>query len=156
MLVLPVSVALRSPHPPTLKPHPSHCHNNTCRECKREREKKNITPQSQTQRRQHIGVQVKMTGSSPSLPLSTMTAVTRHEKRSAVCIRFHALALVCVRVCVCMLVTPEYAAQVSGKDSRLLEMCSVPGCDQKPAGSGHCSAGNSTPVFWQTLAPPVL
>lgn len=55
-----------------------------------------------------------------------------------------------------MHVTPEYAVEVSGKDSRLLEMCSVPGCDHKPAGSGHCAAGNSTPVSWQTLAPPKM
>lgn len=55
-----------------------------------------------------------------------------------------------------MLVTPECAVEVSGKDSQLLEMCSVPGCDHKLAGSGHCSAGNSTAVFWQTLAPPKM
>lgn len=72
VLVLPVSVALCSPYPPTLKPHPSHCHNNTCRE----RKKKNITPQSQTQRLRRIGVQVKTTGSSPSLPRGTMTDST--------------------------------------------------------------------------------
>lgn len=55
-----------------------------------------------------------------------------------------------------MLVTREHAVEVSGKDSRLLEMCSVPGCDHKPACSGHCSAGNSTPVSWQTVAPPKM
>lgn len=39
VLVLPVSVALHSPHPPTLKPLPSHCHNNTCRVKKKKKEK---------------------------------------------------------------------------------------------------------------------
>lgn len=57
-------------------------------------------------------------------------------------------------VCLCVHVTPGYAAEVSERDSRLLEVCSVPGCGRRPAGSGHCSAGNSTPVFWQTSAPP--
>lgn len=55
-----------------------------------------------------------------------------------------------------MSVILEYAVEVSGEDSRLLAMCSVPGCDHRLAGSGHCSAGNNTPVSWQTLAPPKM
>lgn len=55
-----------------------------------------------------------------------------------------------------MHVTPEYAAGVSGKDSRLSERCSAPGCDHRPADSGRCAAGNSRPVSWQTWAPPKI
>lgn len=57
-------------------------------------------------------------------------------------------------MCVRVRVTPEYAVEVSGTDSRWLEVCSVPGCDHTPADSGHCAAGNSILVSWQTRAPP--
>lgn len=61
-----------------------------------------------------------------------------------------------LHVCMSIFITPEYAEEVSGEDSQLLEMSSVPGRDHRPADSGYCSAGNSTPVFLQTLVPPKM
>lgn len=56
-----------------------------------------------------------------------------------------------------MCVTRECAAEVFGKDSRLIdEVHSVPGGDHKLAGSGYCAAGKSTPASWRTLAPPKI
>lgn len=99
---------------------------------------------------------MKITGSSPSLPLGNMflpftvhsSAVTVCQQRSEGYIAFSACAYV-----LCIPVTPEYAVEASGEDSRLPVMCSVP---HRPASSGHYSAGNSIPVFWQTLAPPKM
>lgn len=58
--------------------------------------------------------------------------------------------------CALRFFTPEYAAEFFGKGRPLLEVCSVPGCDHKPGGIGYCSAGNSTRVSWQKLAPPEI
>lgn len=109
----------------------------------------------------HIGVQVKMTGSSPSLPPVQHASVCHLQYEA---LQSHGVVkdqgltftFILASVRLSMRVTPEYAAKVSGKDSRLLKMCSVLGRDHNPVGSGHCSAGNSTPVFWQTLAPPKM
>lgn len=61
-----------------------------------------------------------------------------------------------VSFCFGAIFTPEYAARVSGKHSPLMERSCVPGCGRRPAGSGLCSAGNSTSTSWQTLAPPKI
>lgn len=164
--VLPVSVA-RCPTPPhRLKPHPSRCHNILLVEKKKRKrlrthrcanENNRVFPISNpsdnsmtvsaiysTQHYRHETCQTVSDLQSPSCPTVCVYVCVR------ACVRAR------MRVCACMLVTPEYAVGVSAEDSRLTEMWSVPARGRSLAGSGRCSAGNSTPVFWQTQAPPVL
>lgn len=149
MLVLPVSVALRSPHTPTLKPHPSHCHNNTFSEKKHY---STVTDTKTTMYRCASENDRVFPIATPQCHVSAIYSTQHSIHTVPATIR----GLQCLSACVyvlCISVTPEYAAEASGEDSRLPVMCSVP---HRRASSGHYSAGNSTPAFWQTLAPPKI